>query len=196
MKGVAIISVVAGHCSVPVIEGYVNQYHLATFYFVAGYFFKTSYINNAKTFVVKRIKRLYIPFVCYGLVFLLLHNAFCSLGLYPSGDTYSTNDFVHNGLRLLFQLTSFEPFMGAMWFASSLLMVSIVYRSHSLKTTWGGIILCTLIGLVCIKLYIKNSLCIWNAMTIVMIYHWEQFLKEPTVATLRQLKSYSRLHHT
>lgn len=185
MKGVAIISVVAGHCSVPVIEGYVNQYHLATFYFVAGYFFKTSYIDNAKTFVVKRIKRLYIPFVCYGLVFLLLHNAFCSLGLYPSGDTYSTNDFVHNGLRLLFQLTSFEPFMGAMWFASSLLMVSIVYiavrkscRSHSLKTTWGGIILCTLIGLVCIKLHIKNPLCIWNAMTIVMIYHLGAILKK------------------
>lgn len=38
MKGLAIISVVAGHCSVPIIEGFVNQYHLATFYFVAGYF--------------------------------------------------------------------------------------------------------------------------------------------------------------
>lgn len=179
MKGVAIISVVTGHCSVSVIEGYVNQYHLATFYFVAGYFFKSSYIDNAKTFMMKRIKRLYIPFVCYGLVFLLFHNTFCSLGLYPSGDTYSANDFVHNGLRLLFQLASFEPFMGAMWFASSLLMVSIVYiavrkicRSKNLKTAWGGIILCTLIGLVCIKLHVKNPLCIWNAMIIVMIYHW------------------------
>lgn len=147
MKGVAIISVVADHCSLPVIEGYVNQYHLATFYFVAGYFFKTSYIDNVKTFVVKRIKRLYIPFVYYGLVFLLFHNVFCSLGLYPSGDIYSTDDFVHNGLCLLFQLTSFEPFMGAMWFATSLLIVSIIYVAlrkisgpHSLKTLCGVII--------------------------------------------------------
>lgn len=38
MKGLAIISVVAGHCGVSVVEGFVNQYHLATFYFVAGYF--------------------------------------------------------------------------------------------------------------------------------------------------------------
>ncbi len=39
MKGIAIIAVVIGHCSIPCVEGFVNQFHLATFYFVAGYFF-------------------------------------------------------------------------------------------------------------------------------------------------------------
>lgn len=145
MKGLAIISVVAGHCGVPIVEGFVNQYHLATFYFVAGYFFSPHYIDDAKSFVVKRIKRLYLPFVCYGLAFLLLHNVFCSLGLYRTDAVYSTGDFFRNGLRLLFQLVSFEPFMGAMWFASSLLTVSVVYVAvrkisgpHGLKTAWGG----------------------------------------------------------
>ncbi|MCQ5183161.1 hypothetical protein NE573_24420, partial [Parabacteroides distasonis] len=73
------------------------------------------------------IKRLYLPFVCYGLAFLLLHNVFCSMGLYLTDAVYSTGDFFRNGLRLLFQLASFESFMGAMWFASSLLTVSVVY---------------------------------------------------------------------
>lgn len=178
MKGLAIISVVAGHCGVPIVEGFVNQYHLATFYFVAGYFFSPHYIDDAKSFVVKRIKRLYLPFVCYGLAFLLLHNVFCSLGLYRTDAVYSTGDFFRNGLRLLFQLVSFEPFMGAMWFASSLLTVSVVYVAvrkisgpHGLKTAWGGVILCTLIGFLCIKLHVKNPLCIWNAIIVVMIYH-------------------------
>ena len=177
MKGLAIISVVAGHCSVPIIEGFVNQYHLATFYFVAGYFFNPCYIDNARSFVVKRMKRLYVPFVCYGLVFLLLHNVFCSLRLYPADGIYSAGDFVRNGLRLLFQLTSFEPFMGAMWFAPSLLIVSVVYvvmrkicGSQGLKTVWV-VILCTFIGFLCIKLHVKNPLCIWNAMTVLIIYH-------------------------
>ena len=127
MKGLAIISVGAGHCGVSVVEGFVNQYHLATFYFVAGYFFSPRYVDDTKSFVVKRIKRLYLPFVYYGLAFLLLHNVFCSLGLYRAGAVYSAGDFFRNGLRLLFQLASFEPFMGALWFAPSLLMVSVIY---------------------------------------------------------------------
>lgn len=126
MKGFAIISVVIGHCSVASVEGFVNQYHLATFYFIAGYFFNPAYLDVPKTFIVKRIKRLYLPFMSYGLMFLLLHNVFCHLGLYPADGIYTVSDFVHNGLTILC-LTSYEPFMGAMWFAPSLLMVSIAY---------------------------------------------------------------------
>lgn len=177
MKGLAIISVVAGHCGVSVVEGFVNQYHLATFYFVAGYFFSPRYVDDTKSFVVKRIKRLYLPFVYYGLAFLLLHNVFCSLGLYRADAVYSAGDFFRNGLRLLFQLASFEPFMGALWFAPSLLMVSVIYvvvqnlRVALHKNCMGGVILCTLIGFLCIELHVKNPLCIWNAMIVVMIYH-------------------------
>ena len=41
MKGIAIISVVLGHCTTNSrIEAFVNQYHLAVFFFVAGFFFK------------------------------------------------------------------------------------------------------------------------------------------------------------
>lgn len=67
--------------------------------------------------------------------------------------------------------------MGAMWFAPSLLIVSVVYvvmrkicGSQGLKTVWG-VILCTFIGFLCIKLHVKNPLCIWNAMTVLIIYH-------------------------
>ena len=43
MKGIAIISVVLGHCTTNSrIEAFVNQYHLAVFFFVAGFFFKRS----------------------------------------------------------------------------------------------------------------------------------------------------------
>lgn len=179
MKGLAIISVVAGHCGVSVVEGFVNQYHLATFYFVAGYFFSPRYVDDTKSFVVKRIKRLYLPFVCYGLAFLLLHNVFCSMGLYRTDAVYSTGDFFRNGLRLLFQLASFESFMGAMWFASSLLTVSVVYVAvRKISRPHGGVILCTIIGFLCIELHVKNPLCIWNAMIVVMIYHLGAIFKK------------------
>lgn len=83
MKGLAIISVVLGHCAIhPFINDFVNQYHLAVFFFVAGYFFKTESLNNFKSYALKKLKRLYMPFIIYGLVFLLLHNILCDLYIY------------------------------------------------------------------------------------------------------------------
>lgn len=90
MKGLAIISVVIGHCpSNPFIEDFVNQYHLAVFFFVAGYFFKTKYLSNMKKFVGKRVKSLYVPFVSFCLTFLLLHNFFYRIDLYSTPLTIS-----------------------------------------------------------------------------------------------------------
>ena len=54
MKGIAIISVVVGHVFVRTdIEEFVNQYHLAVFFFVAGYFFKDKYIQSPWQFIKK-----------------------------------------------------------------------------------------------------------------------------------------------
>lgn len=90
MKGIAIISVVIGHCpSNTFIEDFVNQYHLAVFFFVAGYFFKTKYLSNMKKFVGKRVKSLYVPFVSFCLTFLLLHNFFYRIDLYSTPLTIS-----------------------------------------------------------------------------------------------------------
>lgn len=186
MKGIAIISVVVGHCSVTLVEDFVNQYHLATFYFIAGYFFKPIYLTNPKKFIVKKIKRLYLPFISYGLVFLLLHNVLCQCRMYPVDDTYTIIDFVHNGLKLILGLTSYEPFMGAMWFAPSLLMVSIAYivtRKIWEKNKWGYL-LCYIIGYTCIKCDVKNPYCIWNTMVIVIIYHLGSVWREQQLLQL------------
>lgn len=112
MKGLAIISVVVGHCSMASVEGFVNQYHLATFYFVAGYLFNPAYLDAPKAFIMKRIQRLYLPFVSYGLMFLLLHNVFCHLELYPIDGIYTMSDFVHNGLKLMLFLLLTNRLMG------------------------------------------------------------------------------------
>ena len=57
MKGIAIVSVVAGHCTMyKVVENYVNQYHLAVFFFVAGYFLTDKYVNSPILLIKKRFK--------------------------------------------------------------------------------------------------------------------------------------------
>ena len=56
MKGIAIVSVVAGHCTMyKVVENYVNQYHLAVFFFVAGYFLTDKYVNSPILLIKKLV---------------------------------------------------------------------------------------------------------------------------------------------
>lgn len=76
MKGIAIISVLVGHASgeLSFADKLVNQYHLATFFFIAGYFVKQRDIDYIFIYVWKKVKSLYIPFVliCSSVVCMLL----------------------------------------------------------------------------------------------------------------------------
>lgn len=76
MKGLGIIFVVVGHTSYSPVHNFVYLFHLAVFYFVAGYFFKDKYIDDKLLFLWKKIKSLWFPLIGYGIVFMLLHNLF------------------------------------------------------------------------------------------------------------------------
>lgn len=96
MKGVAIASVVLGHCAPsPFVEQLVNQYHLAVFFFVAGFFFKESCLATPRRYAVGRLRRLYVPYVAFGMAALLLHNAFATLHLY--GDKLDLTNIYRGG---------------------------------------------------------------------------------------------------
>lgn len=96
MKGLAILSVVVGHSMVSTnVETFVNQYHLAVFFFVSGYFFKDKYANNFKLFAIKRIHTIYTPFVLINMTSVLLHNLFNKL--YFNDVIYSLSDILMGG---------------------------------------------------------------------------------------------------
>ena len=53
---------------------FLSMFSVPAFFLCAGYLFDTGYLTDERTFVVKRIKRLYLPFVSWSIVLLLLHN--------------------------------------------------------------------------------------------------------------------------
>ena len=125
MKGIAIISVVVGHVFVRTgIEESVNQYHLAVFFFVAGYFFKDKNIHAPINFIMKKIKTLYIPFIILCSLFLFLHNFFTHFHICTG--LLSTKDLFQGLLNIIIKFNSNEELMGAMWFCPMLLIVSIL----------------------------------------------------------------------
>ena len=75
MKGIAIISVVLGHCTTNNnIESFVNQYHLAVFFFVSVFFFKEKYLDATRNFFIKKLTRLYIPLL--SLYFITFYTTY------------------------------------------------------------------------------------------------------------------------
>ena len=82
-KAIAIIMVVMGHACVPGWTcRFIYQFHVPVFFICAGYFFNTRYLNDEKTYLMRRIKGLYLPFLRWSLLFLLLHNLLFPLGLF------------------------------------------------------------------------------------------------------------------
>lgn len=125
MKGIAIIGVVVGHCVLSSwIENFVNQWHLATFFFVAGMCFKDKYTSQPQLYIKRRIRSLYVPFVEFGLLYLALHNFL--YWIHCVGNAYTFREMGCELFNLTIQLTSNEALMGAMWFCPTLLFTSIV----------------------------------------------------------------------
>ena len=70
-KGLAIILMVIGHAEAPgAISAFIYEFHMPLFFITAGYFFNLKYLNDEATFVKRRLKGLYVPFVKWALFFL------------------------------------------------------------------------------------------------------------------------------
>ena len=137
-KALGIIFVVIGHCvAVPyhggdsVWQTYISQYiylfHMPLFFFLSGYFFKFAYIDSKRIFVKKKIDGLWKPFVKWGLLFVLLHNAFCFFGLYgefhgPAPTQYSCKQLLYNCAMML-TMRGGDQLIGGFWF------IPVLFRS-------------------------------------------------------------------
>ena len=107
------------------------------FFVCAGYFFRPDYLECKSTFVVRRVRRLYFPFVKWSLLFLLLHNLLFPLGLLSEtygnaagGVThpYDWHTAMQNLWSIVFNMSGYDVFLaGAFWFFRALLLASIAF---------------------------------------------------------------------
>ena len=82
-KAWGIILMVLCHAEVALpVRTFVATFHMPLFFYYAGYCFKDKYLEQSFVFVKKRIIGLYVPFVKWGLFFLLLHNILFRLNIY------------------------------------------------------------------------------------------------------------------
>jgi fucose 4-O-acetylase-like acetyltransferase len=136
-KGIGIFLVVLGHCTgtnqTQYIFNFIYLFHMPLFFFLSGYFFKDKYLNNKKKFFIGRLRRLYVPFVKWNVIFVVLHNFFYRIYIYNSdygfngipSHLYNRNDFVYNIINII-GFRNEEPLLGQLWFLPVLFFSSMM----------------------------------------------------------------------
>ena len=137
-KGIAIILMVIAHAEAPGwLCKFIFEFHMPLFFITAGYFFSLKYLNDEATFIKKRVKGLYWPFVKWAVFFLIIHNWMFDLGILnetfgneAGGVThpYSWHQMQQNLWTIVTAMGGYDAFLcGAFWFFRGLFVASILY---------------------------------------------------------------------
>lgn len=114
-KGIAIILMCVGHSYVcTFLDTFIYLFHMAFFFLMSGYFFRKKNLAAPRTFLWKRIKGLYFPFVKWGFIFVALHNVFTTLGINTrEAGFYSIKDMAYKAFSTNTRFIPTEECMGA-----------------------------------------------------------------------------------
>lgn len=128
-KGICIILMVIGHSGCPVfLHDFIYLFHMPFFFFISGWFCRQSSDawgrDGLSVKILKRIKRLYLPFVLYCLAFILL--SFISTAC-ARIDYFGVKEVTLSSLVKVF--VNMEPpteLLGATWFIRSLFFAAVI----------------------------------------------------------------------
>lgn len=172
-KALGIICIVVWHARPPYCIGYfVMLFAVPLFFFTSGYFYKPSKtLKDIKTFYIKRLKGLYLPFIKWSLLFLVLHNVCYHLNIYNDqygfyGQTsvlYSYGDFGKRAIQILLRMEGNEQLLGAFWFIralfiSSLLVATVQFMLNKWKFINRFVTLCLLLPVTIVVMHYKVNL--------------------------------------
>ena len=135
-KAIGIILMVVGHSGCPnTISRFIYIFHMPLFFVFSGYFFKEVTTRGfLRAFTLKKINGLYLPYLKWSLLFLLLHNLFCSLNIYNALSNtypYQINNYLIQLRKILF-MTDYELLLRPFWFIKELLLSSLCVAAISL----------------------------------------------------------------
>ena len=140
-KAIGIILVVVGHCSFSEISSswhktlhdFIYLFHMPLFFFLSGYFFQWKYLTEKKTFIRKKIKGLWVPYVKWVFAFILLHNILWKIGMFGmdvnTGEEgpclYTCIDILKRVPTVLLMMTGEQQLLGGFWFIPVLFFSAI-----------------------------------------------------------------------
>lgn len=138
IKALAIILVVTTHSGCPGwLSRFAFQFHVPAFFICAGYFFHAATPQEEYTFLVRRFRGIYRPYVCWSLLFLCLHNLMFPIGLLNEqfGNAeggvlhpYTWQAFCRRFFSIIFNMSGQDEFLaGSFWFFRAFFIAGILW---------------------------------------------------------------------
>ena len=138
LKAIAIILVVIAHSAAPAyLSNFAYMVGVPAFFVLSGYFFKLDNLDNTSDFLIRRTKTLYLPFIKWGVFFLILHNLFFEVGFLSESygnaqggvtHPYNWTQAAQHLWSMVFNMSGYDPFMaGAFWFFRALFLANIAF---------------------------------------------------------------------
>ena len=125
LKGIGIILMVWGHCGAP-FHNYIYLFHMALFFMASGFCWSNkcvTSVKSCKSFLIKRIQRLYLPYIVFNVVVDILVKIFRLL-IY--GESISLFSLIKSIFRTLL-FNNETQLGGATWFLRTLFIISIIH---------------------------------------------------------------------
>lgn len=147
-KAIGIVLVVLGHTEF-IYSNFLYQFHLPLFFLLSGLVFNEKKALDLTSYIKKKIKSLYIPFVVIETIFLILHNFFSKLHLYTVQSQtkifLSIKDIFVRFLKII-SLGGGEQLAGPLWFLISTIEITIIFAIlfriiHTILPKWDIYIL-------------------------------------------------------
>lgn len=177
LKGIGSLAVVMGHCW-PLVIPYVYDFHLALFFWIAGYLYnEKKYNNNPFLYMGHKIERLWPKYVFYLCVIILSRNILSDYGVYDVIEYYSYSRMLESMLYSIIFMNQAGRMAGALWFVSTLILstaffAGIIYISKIAHKIIRGVIKETFILLAIIMVAGVMGVVICNH-GIKITYHME-----------------------
>lgn len=191
-KAVAIILMVMSHSGLPMeLRAYISMFHMPLFFICSGYCFNDKYVTCFSRYAIKRIKGLYIPFIKWGVLFLLLHNVFYNIGIYNSyygfighvTHLYTWKEYFTYFIEIILLINTKEMLLGGYWFLHTMFFASfiayMVFRYININML--GFVIVLIISLLCLHL---------NIVIPYMNVGYMEFLAAAMIVVGREIKNY------
>lgn len=143
IKGICIIFMVWGHAAGP-FKHWIYLFHMAVFFIASGILWddmRVTDIHRCRTFILRKIRSLWLPFVLCNALFNLVHNLFLEIGIYSDNPMFikmaaGANNYLQEYrtaseicieiIKNLF-FAGGSQLGGATWFLRTLFQVLFVY---------------------------------------------------------------------
>lgn len=129
VKAIGIILMVVGHvvASDLVVRKAIFTFHMPLFFIMSGYCFNEKYMTDAKQFMLRKIKGIYVPFVLFSLPFLAMHNVLCHWNVYYPDFLYGWKEFAWHTSRIVTRMSHNEGLLGTFWFLKELFWGNVIF---------------------------------------------------------------------